>query len=92
MFRYQCCVIVFCLIIVILYLMNPVKINSTLLSQTINMKSEVMNTCKHFDDLRINAPRTEFNININQTLKNCFQPAKDNQRLTQLLNFMWRPR
>ncbi len=60
------------------------------LTKTVDISTDANNTCKHHNKFRLDVPRSEFDIQIHEKLRNCFQTENDSLQLGISLNFMWR--
>ena len=95
--HYRSMVIYFCLITlfsfaILLFLFSKAQTAYIMINQTVNIGINVSKACKHYHEFRLDAPRSEFDIQIHEKLQNCLQPEKDSRQLSDNLDFMWRPK
>jgi hypothetical protein len=72
------------------YFIIKTQMNYRTLKKTVNIGTNANNTCKHHDKFRLDVPQSQFDIQIHEKLRNCFQPENDSLQLGVSLNFMWR--
>jgi len=93
--HYLSVIIAFCLMIIFSlatfpYFFTKTQMAYRTLNKPANIRINNNNKCKHHDNFQPDAPKSEFDIQIHEKLRNCFQPKNASVQLGVSLDFMWR--
>ena len=97
-YHYALFVIVFFVVVFFSYgtfphLFTRVPLNYKVLNRTVIIIKENQSiVCDPNARFRLDVPRSEYTIEVNEKLRNCYIPEKDSRALASNLDFIWRHR
>ncbi|UJR31387.1 hypothetical protein I4U23_018881 [Adineta vaga] len=74
------------------HILTRTSINYKIFNRTIFIQENKGNVCDSNIRFRPNAPRSEYNVQVNEKLRNCYIPETDSRSLASTLDFIWRHR